>query len=382
MKKMIWLSIATSSLFCILFLFFPIPLAYLIHLFIPRSSFFAFLANEGRFILALIAFYVIVTVIIYVLLSLFYVSSKQLRENVDGFFLGFSRTDVGEVAFLTLIVITIVLGISILRPKDWSLVLMMSLLVFIFNFSIIKLKEFITVPEIKLPDLNKPDVTATTEKEPRSYLWNYYLYGFDSRVHKTFKAKISIIISLLKKFREKKREIIPPYDNWKEYPTTITPEVEEFAKIFRDLSNQNKFLNIEEITNVLSMVQEAIPYSYDKDSAPHHEVEYPRYPIETLYDSTGDCECKTFLASSLLTVLGYQTALLFYPGHVALGIEFDSTYDIPSENCINYNGHRFYYYETTNVGWSFGVIPADIRGKDPEAVVTIEKEEIKETSSA
>ena len=250
---------------------------------------------------------------------------------------------------------------------------MLSLLVFLFNLSLFKLKEFISKPEIKLPDLVSPDI-PDVEKEARTYLWHFYRCGYKSGKYKTFKAETSILVSLLKKFREEARKIIPPHDNWKEYPTTITPEVQGLAKIFRDLSNQNKFLKIEEITNVLSMVQESIPYSYDEDSAPNNEVEYPRYPIETLYDSTGDCECKTFLTSSLLTLLGYQTALLFYPGHVALGIEFDSNYDAPS---IIYNGHLFYYYETTNVGWSFGVIPADIRGKKPEAVVMIENEEVK-----
>lgn len=374
MKKMSWLSVAISSFFCILFLFFPIPLAYLIHsLILPLSS-FAFLVNEAKFFLFLVVGYAIVTLMVFLSLSLFYVSSKELRENVDNFFLILSQVNIREVFFLAVIFILLVLTASITRFKEWSLVLMISLLVFLFNLSLLKLKEFISKPETKLPDLFSPDIPEDVEKVDRTYLWRFYRYGYKSGGYKTFKVEIPILISLLKKFREKERKTIPPYDNWKEYPTTITPEVQEFAKIFRDLSKKNGFYKIDEIVNVLCMIQEAISYSYDEDSAPNHEVEYPRYPIETLYDLTGDCECKTFLASSLLTILGYQTALLFYPGHVALGIEFDSNFDAPS---IIYNGRRFFYYETTSLGWFFGVIPEEIKEKEPEAVVTIEKEEIK-----
>ena len=121
------------------------------------------------------------------------------------------------------------------------------------------------------------------------------------------------------------------------------------------------------------MVQQAIPYSYDKDTAPNHAEEYPRYPIETLYDKTGDCECKAMLSSALLNSLNYQTALLFFPGHVALGIHLDMDYP---GSYYSIDRYKFYYYETTAEGWSFGAIPREFMDIEPEIVV-INRDDLK-----
>ena len=60
-----------------------------------------------------------------------------------------------------------------------------------------------------------------------------------------------------------------------------------------------------------------IPYSYDIDSMGQ---DYPRYPIETLIDGTGDCEDHAILLAQLLSSMNYDAILLKYPTHVALGV--------------------------------------------------------------
>jgi hypothetical protein len=52
-KKIGWLSLAVSSPICILILFFPVSLAYLIYSSVRPTGFFACSASEGRLLLVL-----------------------------------------------------------------------------------------------------------------------------------------------------------------------------------------------------------------------------------------------------------------------------------------------------------------------------------------
>jgi hypothetical protein len=66
---------------------------------------------------------------------------------------------------------------------------------------------------------------------------------------------------------------------------------------------------------VLGFVQDAIRYEFDEVSTKDFEggpfKEYGRFPLETVHDSVGDCECSAILCASLLAHLGIETALIF-----------------------------------------------------------------------
>jgi hypothetical protein len=51
--------------------------------------------------------------------------------------------------------------------------------------------------------------------------------------------------------------------------------------------------------------------------------EYWRFPVETLYDETGDCEDTSFLFASVAEAMGYDAVILMLPGHAAVGIASD-----------------------------------------------------------
>jgi ferredoxin len=51
-----------------------------------------------------------------------------------------------------------------------------------------------------------------------------------------------------------------------------------------------------------------IPYAYDIDSTNY--TEYPKYPLEMIYDRSGDCEDSSILYISLVEYLGYDAALM------------------------------------------------------------------------
>ena len=65
--------------------------------------------------------------------------------------------------------------------------------------------------------------------------------------------------------------------------------------------------------------------------------EYPKYPIETLFDKAGDCEDTSILLTTLLKANNYDTVLIEMPGHMATGVrcnieEINSKRELKIEN--------------------------------------------------
>ncbi len=110
--------------------------------------------------------------------------------------------------------------------------------------------------------------------------------------------------------------------------------------------------NVGKINFVASFVQSL---EYKKDSPTNDSFEYPRYPIETLFNEDeggGDCEDKAILTASLLNQMGYDVALFRFPNHMAVGVELTET--LPGYE--HYTGN-YYFLETTTLGKPLGLIP-------------------------
>lgn len=83
--------------------------------------------------------------------------------------------------------------------------------------------------------------------------------------------------------------------------------------------------------------------------------EYPRYPIETLFERGGDCEDSSILVAAILDKMGYDTALLYLPyeDHVGVGVSIKG-----AQGSFYRSGDtKYYYIETTGDGWELGKIP-------------------------
>ena len=85
-------------------------------------------------------------------------------------------------------------------------------------------------------------------------------------------------------------------------------------------------------------------------------TDFPKYPLETLYDQCGDCEDSSILLGALLKELGYGCIFIELPEHVAIGVK--ATDDAPG-TYYDYNGNHYLYIETTNSGWDIGTLPDD-----------------------
>ena len=109
---------------------------------------------------------------------------------------------------------------------------------------------------------------------------------------------------------------------------------------------------------VLSFVQ-SIQYGTDQNTS--GQVNYPRFPDETLVDKVGDCKDHSTLYYSLMgspeinigVVLFELTPPTGTVGHMAVGIWETGGTGLYVQN----DGRDYYYCETTATGWLIGEEP-------------------------
>ena len=82
--------------------------------------------------------------------------------------------------------------------------------------------------------------------------------------------------------------------------------------------------------------------------------EYPKYPIETLYDKGGDCEDTSLLLCGIIRSMGYGSVLVLLDGHCAVGVQGGNL----NGRYYELDGKKYFYVETTAKGWRIGEMPA------------------------
>jgi len=146
--------------------------------------------------------------------------------------------------------------------------------------------------------------------------------------------------------------------------------VQDVASKLKSFAEGENYSQVDTINFILRFVQKNVIYA--SDNSTKGQVEYWRYPVETLVDKKGDCEDSSVLFASIMDALGYDTALLFYVleddiGHLAVGIHIDGDY---GEYVEDKGGKRYYYCETTNSVYGLGEIPPDM-SDTPDKVIPV-----------
>lgn len=170
----------------------------------------------------------------------------------------------------------------------------------------------------------------------KRYVWNFK--------GKSYTILMTIDIERYNSYDGKERYDIPRLVE--EGRTTIGNLTREFQNVFkrhREWSKQDR------VDFVLSFVQ-SLPYTLDDVTTGYDE--FRRYAIETLIEGGGDCEDTTILVAAILRGLGEKTALIFTPGHIALGVSGNFT-----GASVTHDGTKYYYCETTGTGWTVGTLP-------------------------
>ncbi len=129
----------------------------------------------------------------------------------------------------------------------------------------------------------------------------------------------------------------------------LSPEVCEAASQLRLISERDQLGSILEINNVLALAQR---FRYASDIEDKGVPEYPKYPLETMFEDRGDCEDHAIVAAACLVRLGYDVRLVSLeydsgPGHMALAVA--GAEDLPDAFAIRdpISGRKFYYCEAT-----------------------------------
>ena len=183
----------------------------------------------------------------------------------------------------------------------------------------------------------------------RRYVWNFK--------GKPYTVLMTIDLEKYNSYSGKERYDIPKLVE--EGRTTVGNLTREFQRIFKQNRNWNR---PDRVDFVLSFVQ-SLPYTLDDVTTGFDE--FRRYAVETLIEGGGDCEDTTILVAAILRGLGEKTALIFTPGHIAIGVSGDFT-----GSSLTYNGIKYFYCETTGTGWTVGKLPASV-GKTVEAIVPL-----------
>lgn len=134
--------------------------------------------------------------------------------------------------------------------------------------------------------------------------------------------------------------------------------IQNIVVALRDVAEDLHYNDAAVAREIAKFVQDCIEYQYDSDTT--GEDEYPRYPIETIYERQGDCEDTSILMAALLKEWGYEVGFLHLPGHIAVALRTADDYS--SGDYYEINGHRYLYIESTGSGWNIGDIPDDCKG--------------------
>jgi hypothetical protein len=127
------------------------------------------------------------------------------------------------------------------------------------------------------------------------------------------------------------------------------------------MAEEKNFNSRETAEFAASFVQDSGCISYFPEL---EEGEYPKYPLETLYEKEGDCEDSSILLAAILQLISYDAVLVNFPpadgedaGHMGVGVagDFSGTY-------YRYEDTRYYYLETTDL-WNLGEIDDEYRDR-------------------
>jgi hypothetical protein len=138
-------------------------------------------------------------------------------------------------------------------------------------------------------------------------------------------------------------------------------EIRQLGRQFIDLAIQHEFSVYEEVDNALSFVQRVIEYKTDEETK---GKEYWRWPLETLADEVGDCDCKSILAGALFKAIFLLTPeaeqrevvllLSDKERHMALAVEAPEGLPV---GYLRLDGRSYFYCESTAAGMRVGEVP-------------------------
>lgn len=117
---------------------------------------------------------------------------------------------------------------------------------------------------------------------------------------------------------------------------------------------------LNERERVGATVQFVQSLEYTPDKVTTGQVEYPKYPTETIVHDGGDCEDTSILLGALLSEFDCEVALLVLPNHSHMMLGVNPPFDV-NGSYFEYEGTEYYPTEATGHGWDIGQMPPQYR---------------------
>lgn len=134
-----------------------------------------------------------------------------------------------------------------------------------------------------------------------------------------------------------------------------------YPKLKKSISDLSK---PEAANRLLNWVQTGFEYEYDDKVWGHDR---PFFAEETLFYPYCDCEDRSILFSRLIRdLLGLDVALVYYPGHLATAVKFDTEM---VGDAIIIDGERYVICDPTYIGAPIGKQMPEMDGSKAEAII-------------
>ena len=172
-----------------------------------------------------------------------------------------------------------------------------------------------------------------------------------SREFPEVEATSNVPIELINFFNEYPTSVASnnPLTRWAMYANTPLAEKTK-QRLYPDLKKSIEGDSpLEAANKLLNWVQTGLVYEYDDKVWGYDRVFFAE---ETLYYPYADCEDRAILFSRLIRdLLGLDVALIFYPGHLATAVKFDSAV---TGDAMIIDGKRYVVCDPTYIGAPVG----------------------------
>lgn len=210
-----------------------------------------------------------------------------------------------------------------------------------------------------------------------------YAWGFDS-ILKGENIQVDKALNFSKKYISYKRKENPFVINNKNAIKNLHLSAKEVIRKSSDSKGdwiiQQILIKVNEIARtknlskydtmqlILSFCQKPnfewiMDYDCEEINQNHTITDYFRFPIETIYDKRGDCDCTALMGFMLFKKAGVPVAYLLMIGddgiskHAALAIGISEEDAGSSNGIITIKGKKYYFCETIGENWKVGVLP-------------------------
>lgn len=177
---------------------------------------------------------------------------------------------------------------------------------------------------------------------------------------KEYVFRLSIAPDYVEVYRDRMpHELHENGDNIASFVAKDDPYISEIVAQAKAYAKDEPKLDVQ---GLLLAFAKSFPYNPDAYTG---AMEYPKYPIETLVDQSGDCEDLAILAASLVGEYhGYdRVVFVYFPEHMGIAIRttdkeiaYRKKKNMESGH-VKSDGEVFIYQETTDPVWVLGQIP-------------------------